>query len=479
MSSLWDRSPEARTLSRWYLSFSVSWLWIPLIGLNDATLFALLQQHPVVAEAGRITLFGCLGVGLLGISLLRDRLSRPLDRAWAPLVAGAVLAVGALVSGLAGIGVLPVGLFIAGGAIKGAAASALLMCWIQRFRADYTGRASIVLVGSIILAAGATCALLLSSNIAEVLTLVLLVCLPISVLALPGSIKQQPAAIPTVQHGRYGTPRLLIGVSALYGAGFGLVLDVTMSAASGAPTATALLAIGATVLAYVLAGLMVIFWTSAVLRRVLLACVTLLSCLLLLSLFGLGQYYLVNVTITAGWAGAIIVMMMICAGLAGRFRAPVLAFGGQMGASSALASAITMLVLPTAGIQVSVGLPWLLAIIFVSVSALLLASAFLPGDRGVVPLWGFASALAEQKLDLTLERQCADAAKAYSLTPREEEILVLLAKGRNSDHIAQKLVLSPFTVKTHMRRIYAKMGVHDHQALIDIVEGRPAGDSAP
>ena len=46
----------------------------------------------------------------------------------------------------------------------------------------------------------------------------------------------------------------------------------------------------------------------------------------------------------------------------------------------------------------------------------------------------------------------------------------LLAHGRNAAYIQEKLVLSRNTVKTHVQNIYAKLGVHSQQELIDVVE---------
>lgn len=44
----------------------------------------------------------------------------------------------------------------------------------------------------------------------------------------------------------------------------------------------------------------------------------------------------------------------------------------------------------------------------------------------------------------------------YHFTAREFEILKLIAKGLDSDHIAQKLYLSPHTINTHRRNILKK-----------------------
>ena len=68
---------------------------------------------------------------------------------------------------------------------------------------------------------------------------------------------------------------------------------------------------------------------------------------------------------------------------------------------------------------------------------------------------------------------CAVLGKRFSLTAREGEILCLLAQKYHAPYIAKKLVVSQSTVKTHMRNIYAKLGVHsqaDLYLLLDQVE---------
>lgn len=51
------------------------------------------------------------------------------------------------------------------------------------------------------------------------------------------------------------------------------------------------------------------------------------------------------------------------------------------------------------------------------------------------------------------------AIRALGLTPRECEILDLLASGRSNKELARSLGISPNTVKTHVARLYEKLGV--------------------
>lgn len=65
---------------------------------------------------------------------------------------------------------------------------------------------------------------------------------------------------------------------------------------------------------------------------------------------------------------------------------------------------------------------------------------------------------------------CARVAARYGLTPRESEVLVLLARGRNARHIAESLVISDGTARTHIMHIYQKMEINSQQSLMDRVE---------
>lgn len=60
---------------------------------------------------------------------------------------------------------------------------------------------------------------------------------------------------------------------------------------------------------------------------------------------------------------------------------------------------------------------------------------------------------------------------AERLTPREEQVMRLLARGRSASYVAQELGLSTNTVRGYVQAIYAKLGVHSKQELIDLVEG--------
>ncbi|WFB09959.1 response regulator transcription factor [Streptomyces sp. LX-29] len=61
-----------------------------------------------------------------------------------------------------------------------------------------------------------------------------------------------------------------------------------------------------------------------------------------------------------------------------------------------------------------------------------------------------------------------DAARLDALTGREREVLVQVAGGLSNDEIAERLQVSPLTVKTHVNRAMAKLGARDRAQLVVI-----------
>ena len=61
------------------------------------------------------------------------------------------------------------------------------------------------------------------------------------------------------------------------------------------------------------------------------------------------------------------------------------------------------------------------------------------------------------------------------LSGREREISVLVARGFTNEQIGEKLDIAKPTVKTHLRNIYSKIGVHDRAQLVSRMLKSEAG----
>jgi len=55
---------------------------------------------------------------------------------------------------------------------------------------------------------------------------------------------------------------------------------------------------------------------------------------------------------------------------------------------------------------------------------------------------------------------------SVELTPREAEVLTLIARGRSNTEIAGELFVSAATVKTHINNLFAKIGVRDRAQAV-------------
>ena len=83
----------------------------------------------------------------------------------------------------------------------------------------------------------------------------------------------------------------------------------------------------------------------------------------------------------------------------------------------------------------------------------------LPGRHVIV----FAPGWLEDELNV-IESDGPD--PSASLTPREIEVLALAAEGAGTPELSVELALSPDTVRTHLKHIYAKLGVHNRTGAV-------------
>jgi DNA-binding NarL/FixJ family response regulator len=75
------------------------------------------------------------------------------------------------------------------------------------------------------------------------------------------------------------------------------------------------------------------------------------------------------------------------------------------------------------------------------------------------------------------ERRAVSPASLGELTDREREVLGLIATGLSNDELAETLVISPATVRTHINRVMTKLAARDRAQLV--VMAYEAGLVAP
>ena len=93
-------------------------------------------------------------------------------------------------------------------------------------------------------------------------------------------------------------------------------------------------------------------------------------------------------------------------------------------------------------------------------------------ERGLSAKWGvvlkddpMGSASAEGRMAIRV----SDLSRAYNLSPREEEVLQLIAQGDTVAEIEEVLYVSQGTVKAHINHIYRKFNIHSKSELFELL----------
>ena len=72
--------------------------------------------------------------------------------------------------------------------------------------------------------------------------------------------------------------------------------------------------------------------------------------------------------------------------------------------------------------------------------------------------------------EASFEDKARAVALGSSLSERETQIMLLFAQGRSAVFIGELIFISANTVRTHIKHIYSKLGVHSRQELINLIE---------
>ena len=101
------------------------------------------------------------------------------------------------------------------------------------------------------------------------------------------------------------------------------------------------------------------------------------------------------------------------------------------------------------------------------------ARGFLTKDAGAEEIERAVAAVVrgEAAIDPSVQHHLVDAVAGVGelpdgLTPREGEVLALIAQGLSNGEIAARLVVSEATVKSHVNHLFAKTGVRDRAQAV-------------
>lgn len=454
---------------RW-LSFACIWLWTCIVGASPACIELAVQMGSFMAVPTVFVLFAAVGT-LVVVICLSDVLSTIAGSRGAMGLSGFLLVSGSLLVGcsMAFGGVVP---FVAGSCMGGAAIGFLKIAWGEMF-SRMSLRAGLACMGTALVASTAAALCLLCLPVC-CQALALVACsLPCSALARRGTGLLACDAPPPPPPGAAKTVAFswtLLILPALVGLSAGLVGGVLAArpAQSGG-----LQSIG--------------FLVAEMMAGVALLC----SSKFLSARFGAPQIYAAGLLFTvAGIAftatGAIppwLAASVHRLGFSLFYFFMVVYWGDlarRMGRPVVRTYALGYTVLQAAqipGLMAGYGLSGsaqssAMALLFTSVVLAFFVIVLLvyTDTRSSLRRWLTAGEPTEATDEIP--EACAALSARFSLSPREREVLSLLARGRTASYVGKSLGIAPDTAKTHIRSIYRKLGVHTQQELIDLVLAR-------
>ncbi|NTW29307.1 MAG: helix-turn-helix transcriptional regulator [Coriobacteriia bacterium] len=456
------------------LSFIMTWIWLT----SSSTLLFPTAESPVALA--RLSYTVSLGVDVVVLLAVGLFFTRPISSSqrkilliFSPLLVAVGTATIALVGASAGDSLSMV-VLLGAAALTGVGNAPLLLMCGEFYGSIGTKRASIYIPAAFALAIALYFVVVNLRPVAAIIALAALPLCAAGVLAL--SLLRIPAAIPILRaHSTRVFPipwRLSLAIG-LYGAAFGLMQGLILPGSAAAFNSTyAWSLLGGGIAAVLITLGSILFSRDLDLGFTYRPVLPLLVVgFLLLPFLGGSRSYLAGAAVTAGYVCFDILVWIMLSDLANRSGiSPLKVFGcgrGLAQGSMLIGMLLGYLFAGRIGVA-SEGLTW---VAVGAVIALVLLTSIVLSARDVLGAWGLeeANALSAPDEDL-LMLSYHEISERAALTRREREVMELLAKGRSLAYIEGKLVIAHGTAKTHVYRIYNKLGVHSRQELIDMVE---------
>jgi DNA-binding CsgD family transcriptional regulator len=509
-------------LSIWFTGFAFDWALLFSLIVGSTKIFPALHENPALTYNARICFYGAMFLSFLVILLVAKRIGTLHAHKGLLVALSCIAGLGIILFYLAAFQSIPeiyllLGIFLAGGA-----RSMLSLAWGEIYGTVGTSITGISVSLAMIGAAGLYAATLLlgESYPAIILTLLALFPflslvwllnagalvtkltkkLPIQTTDSSESISHtdKPESLCTAEnsdvglseakglrdakglrgfggaqsHARFRMPLpILVGIF-IYAFAFGCVLGWSQLLPSDTPYYSAALVQS---LGIGIAALLMIVGLSYSMKKLDLGFTyrTVLPFVslgfFLLPIFGESWFFLISTFAISGYVYFLMFTIILYADISFRLPAPPIIVNAQGAGASALGTLAGVVCSLFFGNELF-PLNQIPTISLVTAFVLILASTFLLNERNVSSLWGLVKPAKNPAKLLGLDERCAQVAQHYGLTPRETEVLLLLAKGRDTTYIQKDLTLSVFAVRTHIRNIYEKLEVHSRQDLLTILE---------
>ncbi len=110
-----------------------------------------------------------------------------------------------------------------------------------------------------------------------------------------------------------------------------------------------------------------------------------------------------------------------------------------------------------------------MAAMLLAAAAIMLSQKNISSSQWGVVLLPDAAQEAQGSQRNRLGVKCSELARQAALTPREEDVLFLLAQSKTLGEISHELCIGTNTVKTHSKHVYQKLGIHARSELLEML----------
>lgn len=282
--------------------------------------------------------------------------------------------------------------------------------------------------------------------------------------------KLAPDDRPSLAWARFSVPWKAMLFMAAYAFGYGLLEGPMYLDSFGPHSAPGTLFMGALVFVCVLVRRE--RFDFGVIYRVALPLVVV--ALFLVPAFGRVPGSVAGWCMAAAYTGQSILIMLVMANICYRYGVSALwLFGLERGVRQIVMWLGRTLAAWASGVNLW-GAPGATIVSLLAVAAVFGAALLLFSERDLSSRWGADFIEGGVGAAATIRKQalsdrCAEVARTYKLSTREEEVLLLLAQRKTVGIIERELVIANGTAKAHVRHIYRKLGIHARQELFDII----------